>query len=190
MIPFDTTVQLFFLLNPLASLPVLFIAYERNYNVRVIAIRAVILAFIIAFSFIFIGQVIFDIFRISLDSFRVAGGMVIIILGLNMTLAYEEKVSRSTEAKALISVIATPLLTGPATLSFLTIKVYEIGLFQTILALVLAFAAVAAVFIALVWLMPKIKLEYIEFVSRLLGLFLIGFGVEMFAKGVKGVIGI
>jgi Multiple antibiotic transporter len=184
----DTTIQIFFLLNPLASMPILFLAYQKGYNVRSIAIRATILAFLVAFSFIFIGQILFSVFGISISSFRVAGGIVIIILGLDMVMMRGENVKGATEAKALISVLATPLLTGPATLSYLTVKVFEIGILQTILALILAFIAVAIVFIVLVWLIPKIKLEYIEFVSRIFGLFIIAFGVEMFVEGARALI--
>ncbi|MFP3189887.1 MAG: MarC family protein [Thermoproteota archaeon] len=186
----DTSIQLFFLLNPLASIPILFLAYQRGYNVRSIAIRATIIAFIIAFSFVFIGQLLFGIFGISLNSFRVAGGIVIIILGIDMTMMRSESISSATEAKALISVLATPILTGPATLSYLTIKVAEIGIIQTLTSLIIAFVAVAIVLLALVWLIPIIKLEYIEFVSRLFGLFIIAFGVELFVEGAKGLVGI
>lgn len=186
----DTSIQLFFLLNPLASIPILFLAYQRGYNVRSIAIRATVIAFIIALSFIFVGQLLFSVFGISLNSFRVAGGIVIIILGLDMTMARSESITTATEAKALISVLATPLLTGPATLSYLTIKVAEIGILQTVISLIVAFIAVAIVFLALVTLIPRIKIEYIEFVSRLFGLFLIAFGVELFAEGAKALAGV
>jgi multiple antibiotic resistance protein len=181
----DTSIQIFFLLNPLASIPLLALAYQRGLNVRIIAIRAVILAFLIAFVFIFVGRFLFEIFDISLDSFRTAGGLIIVLLGIEMVLMREERTRDISSAKALISIMATPMLTGPATLSFLTVKYIESGWLDTLLSLLLAFIGVALVLLSFVWFLPKIKVEYIEFVSRLFGLFITAFGIEMLFLGAK-----
>lgn len=185
----ESILQLFFLINPLASIPVLVAAYEKGFNVRHIAINAVILAFVIAFSFIFVGRFLFMAFGISLESFRAAGGLVIILLGLDMVLR-RERVGQEevTQARAFISLIATPLLTGPATLSFLTILAIDSGLTFTLITLVVSFTLVAAVFLVLSWLIPKINVTYIEFASKIFGLFLIAFGLEMLAEGARKLI--
>ena len=180
-----TSIQIFFLLNPLASIPLLVLAYQRGLNVRIIAIKSVILAFLIAFVFIFVGRFLFDIFGVSLDSFRTAGGLIIVLLGIEMVLMREERTRDISSAKALISIMATPMLTGPATLSFLTVKYFELGLLDTLLSLLLAFIGVALVLLSFVWFLPKIKVEYIEFVSRLFGLFITAFGIEMLFLGAK-----
>jgi multiple antibiotic resistance protein len=180
-----TSIQIFFLLNPLASIPLLVLAYQRGLNVRIIAIKAVILAFLIAFVFIFVGRFLFEIFGVSLDSFRTAGGLIIVLLGIEMVLMREERTRDISSAKALISIMATPMLTGPATLSFLTVKYFELGWLDTLLSLLLAFIGVALVFLSFVWFLPKIKIEYIEFVGRLFGLFITAFGIEMLFLGVK-----
>jgi len=181
----ETSLQLFFLLNPLASIPLLLTAYEKGYNVRVIAINATILALAIAISFVFTGRFLFLVFGISIDSFRAAGGLVIVLLGLEMVLRREEKTSNVTQARALISLIATPFLTGPATLSFLALTALDNGIYFALLALLIAFIFVAAVFLALSWLIPRINTAYIEFVSKIFGLFIIAFGLEMLAEGAK-----
>ena len=49
MINFMLIMQIFILLNPLASVPFLISAYKRRLNVRIIAFKSVIGAFIIAF---------------------------------------------------------------------------------------------------------------------------------------------
>ncbi|HLI46874.1 MAG TPA: MarC family protein [Geobacterales bacterium] len=184
----ETSLQLFFLLNPLASIPLLLTAYEQGFNVRNIAINATILALVIAVSFIFIGQFMFLIFGISLNSFRAAGGIVIILLGIEMVLSREEKTSKITQARALISLIATPFLTGPATLSFLALTALDNGIYYALASLLLAFIFVATVFLALSWLIPKINVTYIEFVSKIFGLFLIAFGIEMLVEGIKNLL--
>jgi Multiple antibiotic transporter len=184
----ETSIQLFFLLNPLASLPLLFLALKKGLNVRSIALRAVIIAFSIALTFIFIGRFLFEIFGITLDSFKAAGGIIIILLGIEMVLYREKKNEDISSARALVSILATPMLTGPATLSFLTIKSFELGLINVLISLLLAFIGVSIVFLIFVLILSKIKMEYIEFISKLFGLFITAFGIEMLFAGVKKLI--
>jgi len=182
----EVSLRIFFLLNPLASLPLIFIAYKKGFNVKKIALNAVIIAFLIALSFIFVGNFLFLIFGITLDSFRIAGGILIISLGFEMVISREKETSLDiTKPKSLISIIATPFLTGPATLSFLTILVIDRGIVFTFFALILAFIFVAFTFLILTWFIYLISIDYIEFVSRIFGLFVMAFGVEMLTHGIK-----
>ncbi|VVB98924.1 MarC family integral membrane protein [uncultured archaeon] len=175
--------KIFFLLNPLASVPILFLAYEQKLDVRAIAFKSALLALVVAMMFIFIGPILFDIYGINTNSFRVAGGIVVLLLGLSM--ARGGKDYSGTKQDAIVSLIATPLLTGPATMSFLIITAADVGTLVVLANLFVAFLAVAALFLLVAYLMPNINLDYVSFVSRLLGLFLIGLGVEMMAAGVK-----
>ena len=105
--------QIFILLNPLDSFPLLISAHKKKMNVRAIAYKSVIIAFILALVIVFIGPFLFNLFGISLDSFRVAGGIILFLLGLSMVQS-EEDYSEVGSVDGMISLIATPLLTGPA----------------------------------------------------------------------------
>ena len=178
--------KIFFLLNPLSSVPILFLAYKKRMNVRQIARNATILAFIVAVVFFFFGPTLFGIFGISLDAFRAAGGLVTLLLGLSMI--YEKKESDVSEEKTIISLIATPLLTGPATLSYLILTTAEVGMEPVFVNLVLAFILVALVFNLIARLIPNISLEWLKFTGRLLGLFIVALGMEMLAMGVRAML--
>ena len=175
--------KIFVLLNPLASVPILFLAYEQKLDVRAIAFKSALLALGVAMIFIFVGPMLFEIYGISMNSFRVAGGIVVVLLGLSM--ARGGKDYSGTKQDAIVSLIATPLLTGPATMSFLIITSAELGALIVLANLFIAFLAVAVLFLLVAYLMPNINLEYVSFISRLLGLFLVGLGVEMIAAGAK-----
>jgi len=105
-----------------------------------------------------------------------------------MVLYREKKNEDISSARALVSILATPMLTGPATLSFLTIKSFELGLINVLISLLLAFIGVSIVFLIFVLILSKIKMEYIEFISKLFGLFITAFGIEMLFAGVKKLI--
>jgi multiple antibiotic resistance protein len=184
---FDIALQIFFLLNPLTAIPILLLAYEKGFNVKFVALKATLLAFLTAIAFVFLGPLLFSIFKITIDSFRAAGGIIIMLLGISMARGFEsEKVSSNiSHIDAIISLLATPVLTGPATLSYLAVKTHEFGMIALIMAIALAFFMLSAVLFFFVSLIPNINLKYINFVSRIFGLILVALGIEMFSKGIK-----
>ncbi len=180
----DLVLKIFFLLNPLSSVPLLFLAYKRKMDVRKVAVYSVGLALLVAFGFVLLGPLLFQVYGIGLDSFRVAGGVLVFLLGLSMA---RDKDGDYDKAKPddLINIIATPLLTGPATLSFLIITTAEVGAASVIANLVGAFALVAFLFLLITYFIRKVNLSYIMFISRLFGLFLVALGIEMMVAGLK-----
>lgn len=180
---FALILQIFVLLNPLSSFPFLMNAYKKKLDVKKIAFNSVITAFIIAVIIIFIGPSLFKLFGVTLNSFRIAGGIVLLLLGINTVRPKENGVREVGGVNSLISIIATPMLTGPATMSFLTIKAYEIGHTNLLLNTIVAFIFVGVLFITFSFLIPKVNVGLISISSRVLGLFLTAVAIEMIAKG-------
>lgn len=187
MFDLSLILKIFVLINPLSSLPVLVAAYGQQMDVKPLAFHALTIAFSLAFIMIFIGPFLFEIFSISIDSFRVAGGTVLFLLGLN-TARGETKQYSADKASAVTSLVATPLLTGPATISFITIKTYEIGVIPMVANVGSAFVFVGIVFTILTALIPKIDLNLVGIMSRVLGLFLLAVSIEMLAEGLKAIL--
>lgn len=182
-------IQIFVLLNPLSSFPFLMQAYQQKMNLQVVAVKAVITAFIIAVSMCLIGPILFSIFGITLNSFRVAGGLVLLVLGYNMIKPKEEKAGKRLEnIDGLITIIATPMLTGPGTISFVTIKTMELGRTAVLTNLVGSFILVGVVFYVFSLLVSKVNPKIVNILSRIMGLFLMAVSVEMMAKGLEGIV--
>ena len=180
--------QIFVLLNPLASFPFLLSALEKKLNVKKIAFRAVITAFIIAVVINFIGLYLFDIFGITLNSFRIAGGIVLLLLGIEMVKSYEENHNNFHGMNSFIAIIATPLLTGPATISFITIKSAEIGIMPVFFNLCISFLLVGIVFMFFSFSVNRTNTRVVGIISRVLGLFLCAISIEMVSSGIEGTI--
>jgi len=179
-------IQLFILINPLSSFPVLLAAYKNSLNVRRIAISAVIVAFVVAIIIALIGPYLFSLFKISTDSFRIAGGIVLFLLGLENIRSKKDDKKDIKKSDALVSIIATPLLTGPSTIAFITLKSFEIGKFSMISNILFAFVIVAIVFTVFSFFVKKINPKVIDITSRILGLFLTAVAIEMISKGIHG----
>jgi len=82
------------------------------------------------------------------------------------------------------------MLTGPATISYITIKAYELGQFAVIANLIPAFILVGVVFITFAYIVPKANVNLVNISSRILGLFLTAVSIEMIFTGVKGLWGV
>ncbi|HLC61246.1 MAG TPA: MarC family protein [Candidatus Nanoarchaeia archaeon] len=190
MLDFALIIQLFVLLNPLSSFPFLMAAHRKKMNVKNIAIFSVLTAFVIALLITFVGPFLFEFFGITLSSFRVAGGIVLLLLGLDTIRPKEKEIVNVGGVHSLISIIATPMLTGPATISFITIKAVELSQLAVAANLIPAFILVGVVFISFAYAVPKVNANLINISSRILGLFLTAVSIEMIFTGVKGLLGI
>jgi multiple antibiotic resistance protein len=180
-------IQIFVLINPLSSLPVLIGAYKSKLNVKKIAILSVLVAFILAIVIILFGPYLFGIFKISIDSFRIAGGVVLMLLGLE-TIRSKRDVKPVKKIDSIISIIATPLLTGPATISYLIIQTYELGIITLLLNIIGAFILVAIVFGIFSIMIPRINMKVVEISSKILGLFLTAIAIQMIATGIHNLL--
>jgi len=180
--------QLFVLINPLYSMPYLMASQRQHINVRRVAVSAVITAFIIAVIIALFGPFMFGMFGITINSLRIAGGIVILLLGLETIRSGVESKSNVNHIDTMIAIIASPMLTGPATISFVTIKTYEIGRVSILVNLFAAFILVAVIFIAFSFAIARINQRLISITARVLGLFLTAVAIEMMARGVQAYI--
>ena len=180
--------QLFVLINPFSSLTVLLAAHGQGLPVRRLAAGAVLTAFLVAASLALVGPFLLRIFGISLDSFRIAGGIVLLLLGVETVRRREDRQVTVSNLDSLMSILATPTMTGPATITYVTLKTHEIGLGPLLVNLTVAFAAVALVVGVFVLLIPRINSRLTNIVSRILGLFLTAVAIEMMAKGLTGIL--
>jgi len=82
---FHDLVTLFVVVNPIGVVP-LFIAvagHESAAARRRIAGQAILISTVILFVFIGIGQIVLEALGINLASFRIAGGLVLLIIALS-----------------------------------------------------------------------------------------------------------
>ncbi len=180
--------QLFVLLNPLSSAPFLIKLQKRGVDVKNVAWRAVLTAFAVALTIAIAGPSLFQLFGITQNSFRVAGGIVIMLLGIETIRGDEEESTQTGNSDNFIAILATPILTGPATMSYITLTTYEEGMLKVIINLIVAFIGVAVVMAVLTLMISRVNARLIGIVSRILGLFLTAMAVEMMAKGLDGLI--
>ena len=129
-----------------------------------IANKGVLIAFIILVFFALTGSLLLDLFGISLAAFRLGGGVLLMLLSIEMVMSKNETQPQDADSVTDLAVfpISIPLLSGPAaiTMLILFIKQSEGDLFQKGIVLFALF-----VNMIIVWLC----LRFSNRISKLLG---------------------
>ena len=117
---FNDFITLFVVINPISTIP-LFIAVTRHEPaeaIRKTALRSVVIAAIILLTFVVIGQMLLAALDIELGAFRIAGGLVLLIISLRMVLQSthqptEERKGTGERHDVAVFPLATPFIAGP-----------------------------------------------------------------------------
>ena len=189
------------IVNPLAAVP-FFIHYTQGFTpaqrARTIFISSLTVFVVIAVSAL-AGLQVLDFFGISLASFQVGGGMLLLTSALSMLNAQpaegrsnaeemQETAERSA-ARASIAVVplAIPLLTGPATMSTVVIYADKAKQFPQLLLLVgYGFLIALATYLCFHAAQPIARVlgkTGINVMTRLMGLILAALAVEVMSEG-------
>ena len=199
-------ITLFALLNPIGMLPV-FISYtanERKEVQRLVALFVSLTVMALLLVFLLIGSPILQFFGVSLDSFRIAGGILLLIIGIGIVngkssdnkeeIVTTETNNNLTQAKSIYSQIvipmAMPLLVGPGVIANVILYSNEASKKRDGLGieLILMIALVSfLVFVILAtgkWLQKMIGNIGLNITQRIMGLFVAAIGVQFMVTGV------
>jgi multiple antibiotic resistance protein len=125
--------SIFFLVDPFAAIPS-FLAITENADAarrKRMARKGALTCFIVLTSFAIGGQLIFKLFGITLPAFEIAGGMILLLIGLDMLQAKrsptQETHGDTEEATAKedagIVPLGIPMLAGPGAISSVMVLV-------------------------------------------------------------------
>lgn len=96
-------------------------------------------ALIVAVVFIFVGKSIFHHLGIEISDFRIAGGLILLLISLADLLGGPESVQKSSGSTGIVP-LAVPLISGPGVLTTLLLQVDAYGYTITMAALVVNYA--------------------------------------------------
>src|ERR1700761_8169390 len=128
--------SIFFLVDPFAALPT-FLAVTAGADAprrRKMAWKASIMALVVLSAFAVAGQYIFKMFGITLPAFEIAGGVILLLIGLDMLEAKRsatQEATGDTEAAASkedagIVPLGIPMLAGPGAITSVMVPVGQV----------------------------------------------------------------
>ena len=200
-IALQTFLTMLVVMDPIGLAPI-FIGLAGNrptFERRAMALKASLVAGVIILAFGLFGRALLTRLGISLDSFRVAGGILLFLIALDMVFARtsgsretpdEEKDAQAREDISVFP-LAIPLIAGPGTLARIVILASDAhGSAVLLTAVFLVTAGVLLLCYLALRLSGQIArligLTGVHVVTRVLGVLLGALAVQYVADGVRG----
>jgi len=171
---------------------------RRHQNIM--AFKSVFVAAIILFGFAYAGEFIFSKLGISLDALRIAGGIMLFMIGLNMV--FEKRTEkRENRAEEILEEVdnpedisvfpmGIPMIAGPGTMASILLLKGETNSLAQESAILLALGAVLIItLLSFLIAGPLLKLlgkSFTEVLTRVLGVLLATLAVQFVIDGVQG----
>ncbi len=190
--------SIFFLVDPFAALPT-FLAVTAGADKarrRTMARKASLTAWVVLSAFAVAGQYIFKMFGITLPAFELAGGVILLLIGLDMLQAKRsatqessgEREDAETKDDAGIVPLGIPMLAGPGSIAAVMVLVGQVEDHPWRMVAILAAIFVTAAICFLV-LGNSDKVSSIlgdtgvRILVRIMGLLLVALAMQYFVNG-------
>ena len=191
----------FAIMNPIANVPIFLglTSDDDEQTTAAIALRSLMLAFLIVTIFSVAGKVIFDLFGITLSAFRITGGLLIVSIGFHMLQGNQSKVQHPSEEdkqksqEAALSVAVSPLgmpiLAGPGTITTAMNFSAGGGLMEVVVTIAVFGLLCVITYVLFVFgekLVGYIGASALGVITRMMGLILAVIGTQMVIEGLHG----
>ncbi len=183
----ETFIQLFVIMDPFISIPA-FIAVTKKFSPvdrKKSAGNAVLIAAIPILLFSFAGMALFDFLGITLSDFKIGGGIILLLLGIELVLHLElSKNKDKSNPSASAVVIGVPLITGPGVITITIISVVNYGLLITLSAGALALLLTYLLLRGSSKIQNALGESNLEIISRFMGLILTAIAINFITRGI------
>jgi multiple antibiotic resistance protein len=183
-----TFVPLFIVIDAFGNLPFVISMSEgmaRSERNRMILV-AVFTAAIVGLAFLFLGRFVLNLMGISVGSFAIGGGLILLVLSIRFILTGQVVEVIKEEMVAVVP-IGTPLTVGPATITALLLLATQFPLYMVLLSFALNILVAWIVFMMSNWFVSFLGQGGIKAVSKVFSLLLAAIAVSMIIDGLKRV---
>lgn len=193
-----TFTSVLFIVDPIAVVPTYLVITQGQTTAqrRATALRACVAATVLLVTFAAVGRAIFGLFGITMPAFRIAGGLILWLVAMDMlhgNRSTQEGTAEITEGRAkddvAITPLAMPMLAGPGAIS--TVMVLS-GQARTPAQTIVVYASIL-VALLIAWgtlraaeqLVQKMGQTGIRVMTRIMGLLLAAIAVQFVITGIR-----
>ncbi|WWO95276.1 MAG: YhgN family NAAT transporter [Candidatus Dasytiphilus stammeri] len=189
----STAILLFLIMDPLGNLPIFMVIlkpWDKNTQYRII-IREMILALIVMFLFLFLGEKFLHFLDLKTEVVSMGGGIVLLLIALKMLFPSSNDTgmysSTSPGQEPFLVPLAMPLVAGPTLLAtIITLShVYESKMIYMIIALIIAWIANGVVLLSSGIFVKLLGEKGLNALERIMGLIFVMLATQMFLNGVQ-----
>ena len=185
---------LFLILDPLGNIPV-FLSLLKPlpaHRRRIVLARELLIAFGVLMAFLWGGKYALELMHLRQESVSIAGGIVLFLIGIRMIFPPPEGLmGELPDGEPFIVPMAIPLVAGPSGMAAVMLMgSNEPGrLGEWSLALLIAWAATAAILFSATYLYRLLGSRVLTAVERLMGMLLVAISVQMLLDGLGAYLG-
>lgn len=188
----NSWIQFFVLLTPFFALSmfILYTADNSSQEKKVLALKVALAVLVMCLALFFLGNAIFRVVGITIDSFRVGAGILLFLSAVALVQSSEKPNSRGGDVT--VVPLAIPIIVGPATTGAILISgAQAVGASQrlaTVLSLVAAVACIGIILFSAEVIERVIKARGIAILSKLTGLVLSAMASQMVFDGARNLL--
>ncbi|MFL2999518.1 MAG: MarC family protein [Cytophagales bacterium] len=178
----SSTMILFAIIDIVGNIPLIVLLREKYKVIE--SEKASFVSLVIMVVFLFVGEVLLNLLGVDINSFAVAGSIIILFLAAEMILGV--KLYKDSNPKtASIVPIAFPLIAGPGTLTTLISIKSEYNDINIILAIVLNMILVYIVLKSSEKIQKILGSQGINILRKVFGIILLAIGIKLFTTNIK-----
>lgn len=174
----SVTIILFSIIDIIGSIPVIIDLRKKTGDIQ--AVKATIVAGLIMFAFLFLGESILKLFGIDVNSFAIAGAIIILLIGFEMILGITLfRIEATDSGTTSIVPLAFPLIAGAGTMTtIISLRaVYE--LINILTGIVINLILVYIVLRSCNWLEKKIGSGGFAILRKVTGIILLAIAIKL-----------
>ncbi len=176
----SVTLILFSVIDIIGNIPI--IIDLKNKGTKIEALKASLAAFLIMSIFLYMGNSILGLFGVDVESFAVAGAIILFFLGLEMilgiTIFREDPKSKS----GTLVPIAFPLIAGAGTMTTIISLQSKYSNFDIQVGILINIVLVYVVLKSSGWIRNKIGPGGADVLRKLFGIILLAIAVKLFRE--------
>lgn len=179
---------LFAVIDPIGIMPIVLSIRDKGKTIH--PGKAVLYSFALMFMFFFVGDFILDLFGVDINSFAVAGAVIIFLMAIEMILDIEIFKDSSIAAKdATMVPLVFPLLAGAGSFTTLLSLKAEYASVNILSALLLNAVVVFVMLSATAVIQKTLGKGGVYFARKFFGIILLAISVKLFTSNLSYLIG-
>ena len=178
----SATMILFAIIDVVGNIPLIVLLREKFKVIE--SGKATLVSLVIMVTFLYVGKIILQLLGVDINSFAVAGSIIILFLATEMILGIKLYKDNNPKTASIVP-IAFPLIAGPGTLTTLISIKSEFNDLNIILAIIVNMALVYIVLKSSEKIEKIIGAQGINILRKVFGIILLAIGIKLFTTNIK-----
>ena len=173
---------LFAIIDVVGNIPLIVLLREKFKVIE--SGKATLVSLVIMVTFLYVGKIILQLLGVDINSFAVAGSIIILFLATEMILGIKLYKDNNPKTASIVP-IAFPLIAGPGTLTTLISIKSEFNDLNIILAIIVNMVLVYIVLKSSEKIEKIIGAQGINILRKVFGIILLAIGIKLFTSNIK-----